>query len=85
MISNKTVKGSALTTLGLFFREKNMHFYERKEEFVMKQSVKYVAVALAGYLVGVYEMKYKVVKAIADEHIKQKDQEDSKEDTKEEA
>lgn len=31
----------------------------------MKQFVKYAAVGVAGYLIGFYEMKYKVVKAIA--------------------
>lgn len=31
----------------------------------MKTFIKYAAVGLAGYLVGFYEMKYKVVKCIA--------------------
>lgn len=44
----------------------------------MKNFVKFAAVAVAGYLVGFYEMKYKVVKAIAQGHI-EKEQEDSKE------
>lgn len=50
----------------------------------MKQFVKYAAVGVAGYLVGFYEMKYKVVKAIANEYIEQ-DLEDSKEEKEEEA
>lgn len=37
----------------------------RKEESKMKQFMKYAAVGVAGYLVGFYEMKYKVVKAMA--------------------
>ena len=35
----------------------------------MKQFIKYAAVGLAGYFIGFYEMKYKVVKAIADRFI----------------
>lgn len=31
----------------------------------MKQFIKYAAVGLAGYFIGFYEMKYKVVKAVA--------------------
>lgn len=50
----------------------------------MKQFVKYAAIGLAGYLVGFYEMKYKVVKAIANEYIEQ-DLEDSEEEKEEEA
>ena len=50
----------------------------------MKQFVKYAVVGFAGYLVGFYEMKYKVVKAIANEYIKQ-DLEDSEEEKEEEA
>ena len=50
----------------------------------MKNFVKFAAVAVAGYLVGFYEMKYKVLKAIAQEHI-EKDQEDSNEEKEEEA
>ena len=49
----------------------------------MKQFVKYAAVCLAGYFVGFYGMKYKVVKAIANEYIEQ-DLEDSEEEEKEE-
>lgn len=50
----------------------------------MKQFVKYAAVGVAGYLVGFYEMKYKVVKAIANGYIEQ-NQDDSKEEKEEEA
>lgn len=39
----------------------------------MKNFVKYAAVGVAGYLVGFYEMKYKVVKAIAQRHIEKED------------
>ena len=49
----------------------------------MKQFLKYAAVGFAGYLVGFYEMKYKVVKAIANEYIEQ-DLEYSEEEEKEE-
>ena len=44
----------------------------------MKDFVKFAAVGIAGYLIGFYEMKYKVLKSIAQEHI-EKEQEDSKE------
>lgn len=50
----------------------------------MKQFMKYAAVGVAGYLVGFYEMKYKVVKAIAQGFVEKK-QEDSKEEKEEEA
>ena len=50
----------------------------------MKTFIKYAAVAVAGYLVGFYEMKYKVLKAIAQRHI-EKEQEDSNEEKEEEA
>ena len=50
----------------------------------MKQFVKYAAVGVAGYLIGFYEMKYKVVKTIANGYIEQ-DQDDSKEEKEEEA
>ena len=56
----------------------------RKEESEMKQFVKYAAIGVAGYLVGFYEMKYKVVKAIAEGHIKQ-NQDNSKEEKEEES
>ena len=41
-----------------------------KEEMKMKNFAKYAMVGLAGYLVGFYEMKYKLVKAIAMETLK---------------
>ena len=50
----------------------------------MKQFIKYASVGLAGYFVGFYEMKYKVVKAIENEYIEQ-DLEDSEEEKEEEA
>lgn len=52
----------------------------------MKNFVKYAAVGVAGYLIGFYEMKYKVLKAVANEYVKQnQEKEDSKEETEEEA
>lgn len=50
----------------------------------MKQFLKYAAVGVAGYLVGFYEMKYKVTKAMLQGFV-EKDQEDSKEEKEEEA
>ena len=50
----------------------------------MKQFVKYAAVGVAGYLVGFYEMKYKVIKAIAQGSI-EKEQENSNEEKEEES
>lgn len=50
----------------------------------MKQFLKYAAVGVAGYLVGFYEMKYKVVKAIAQGYTEQ-NHEDSKEKKEEES
>ena len=50
----------------------------------MKTFVKYAAVAVAGYLIGFYEMKYKVVKAVANWFV-ERDQEDSNEEKEEEA
>ena len=50
----------------------------------MKSIVKYAAVGLAGYLVGFYEMKYKVLKAIADKYVTQ-EKNDSEEEKEEEA
>lgn len=47
----------------------------------MKQFTKYALVGAAGYLIGFYEMKYNVVKAIANGYI---EKEKSKEDVKEE-
>ena len=51
----------------------------------MKQFVKYAAVAVAGYLVGFYEMKYKVVKAIAEGHIEKENEKKDSEEKEEEA
>ena len=48
----------------------------------MKDFVKLLAVGLGGYLIGVYEMKYKLVKLIADVTIES--MRNSKEDSKEE-
>lgn len=56
----------------------------RKEESKIKQFMKYAAVGVAGYLVGFYEMKYKVVKAMAQGFV-EKEQEDSKKEKEEEA
>lgn len=56
----------------------------RKEESKTKQFMKYAAVGVAGYLVGFYEMKYKVVKAMAQGFV-EKEQEDSKKEKEEEA
>ena len=49
----------------------------------MKQFVKYAAVGVAGYLIGFYEMKYKVVKAIANGYISR--DENSEEEKEEES
>ena len=38
---------------------------KNKEEIMMKKMIKYAAVGLAGYFIGFYEMKYKVLKAYA--------------------
>ena len=35
----------------------------------MKTFITYVAIGVAGYLIGFYEMKYKAVKAIAESNI----------------
>ena len=48
----------------------------------MKDFVKYAAVGIAGYLVGFYEMKYKLVKSIAESSLK-KDLEVKKEEEEE--
>ena len=50
----------------------------------MKTFIKYAAVAVAGYLIGFYEMKYKVLKSYCSRHI-EKEQEDSNEEKEEEA
>ena len=43
----------------------------------MKQFIKYAFVGAAGYLIGHYEFKYKVVKCIALEYIEKDQKEDS--------
>jgi len=51
----------------LFFRDICMSYYERKtfkEEFKMKDWVKLAAVGVAGYLLGFYEFKYKMMKIL---------------------
>lgn len=57
--------------------------FNGKEEFKMKQFVKYAAVGVAGYLIGFYEMKYEVVKAIANGYIER--DENSEEEKEEES
>ncbi len=47
----------------------------------MKQFIKYAAVGLAGYFIGFYEMKYKVVKAVAQGFV---EREESEKDVEEE-
>lgn len=50
----------------------------------MKQFTKYAAVGVAGYLIGFYEMKYKVTKAMLKGFIeKDQKQENSKEESEE--
>lgn len=51
----------------------------------MKDFVKFAAVGVAGYLIGFYEMKYKVVKAIADGQHEELNKKDSEEKTEGEA
>lgn len=52
----------------------------------MKQITKYALVGLTGYFIGIYEMKYKVVKAIADGFIeKEKSEANVKKKEEEEA
>lgn len=43
----------------------------------MNKFMKYTAIGLVGYLVGFYEMKYKLVKAIAMERLKSNQKEES--------
>ena len=50
----------------------------------MKDFVKYAAVGVAGYLIGFYEMKYRVTKAMLEGFVeKEKDEKDSEEKEKE--
>lgn len=53
--------------LFFFFAKITSHFMKRysKGGFKMKNYVKYAVIGVAGYLIGFYEMKYKVIKAIA--------------------
>lgn len=46
----------------------------------MKQYVKYALVGVAGYLIGFYEMKYKVIKAIAKGRIGKEEPKDNVEE-----
>lgn len=41
----------------------------------MKNYVKYAVIGVAGYLIGFYEMKYKVIKAIANGVIEREEKE----------
>ena len=49
----------------------------------MNKYVKYAAIGVAGYLIGFYEMKYKVIKAMLEGHM-ERDRE-FKEETKKES
>ena len=46
----------------------------------MNRLVKYAIVGLAGYLIGTYEMKSKVIKTIAQILVEKESQENSKEE-----
>jgi hypothetical protein len=46
----------------------------------MKQFIKYAAVGLAGYFIGFYEMKYKVVKAVAQGFVEREESENDVEE-----
>lgn len=56
-------------------RDKNSFYYETnqnifKEVIKMKKDcVKYAAVGVAGYFIGFYEMKYKVMKTMLDTYL----------------
>ena len=51
-----------------------------KEEFTMKNVIKFGLVGLAGYFVGFYEMKYKVTKFIAKNALEKLGEKDPKEE-----
>lgn len=52
----------------------------------MKEFMKFAAVGLAGYFIGFYEMKYKVVKTMCSVFVEEKqEREDSKIEESEEA
>ena len=46
----------------------------------MKQFMKYAAVGLAGYFIGFYELKYKFLKAYAENTLKSKEGEEKTEE-----
>lgn len=48
----------------------------------MNKYVKYAAIGVAGYLIGFYEMKYKVTKAMLEGYV-ERDRESKKEPEKE--
>lgn len=50
----------------------------------MKNYVKYAVIGVAGYLIGFYEMKYKVIKAIAN-GVMEREMKESKEEQEEES
>ena len=52
-----------------YSREK-YKLYSEKEEIMMKSIVKYGIVGIAGYLIGFYEMKYKVMKIVYESELK---------------
>lgn len=47
----------------------------------MKQFIKYAAVGVAGYLIGFYEVKYKVFKIIAMNNCEEESQETKEEES----
>lgn len=50
-----------------------------------KNFIKYAAIGVAGYLIGFYEMKYKVVKAMAIGAMKEKEEDSENPEKKEES
>lgn len=46
-----------------------------RSESKMKNFMKFAAVGVAGYLVGFFEMRYKVIKAIAQGYIENQEEE----------
>ena len=53
-----------METFGSLFRVIYNAYNEKRRDY-MKNFVKYALVGLAGYFVGFYEMKYKILKVIA--------------------
>ena len=49
----------------------------------MKNFIKYAVVGIAGYLIGFYEMKYKVLKVFVESDLKKKKEEETKEEAQE--